>query len=168
MLQQLASLHMRIPRQNTSVLLPTEQRQHQIRLKRWGKSYPLPQELSPGPLPSVMNYRGTPLRGVRTISIKHNFLMKRSRGSPVELIRMECSLKPLQGRELDTWSSLDWKAEALGWSEVLTSLQIPPVVLNVLLLVPEAEPGAPPKKTAVIIFIINCLQDEQASLLKPV
>lgn len=77
------------------VPLPTEQQRHWIKFKRCGKKQPLPQELSPGSLPLVMNCRGTPLRGVRTISIKHNFLMKRSRGSPVKLIRMKCSLQPL-------------------------------------------------------------------------
>lgn len=82
------------------VSLPTEQQRHWIKFKRCGKKQPLPQELSPGSLPLVMNCRGTPLRGVRTISIKHNFLMKRSRGSPVKLIRMKCSLNHSEGGSL--------------------------------------------------------------------
>ena len=61
----------------------------------------------------VMNCRETLLRDVRTISIKHNFLMKRLRGSLVELIRIECSLQ-LALREGaggqvpgSTWSGLE-------------------------------------------------------------
>lgn len=67
-----------------------------------------------------MNCREMLLRGVRTISIKHNFLMKRLRGSPVELIRIECSLQPApregaQARGLgSTRSGLKGRAPGLG------------------------------------------------------
>ena len=61
----------------------------------------------------VMNCKEMLLRDVRTISIKHNFLMKRLRGSLVELIRIECSLQ-LALREGaggqvpgSTWSGLE-------------------------------------------------------------
>lgn len=51
-------------------------------------------QLQPSSPEVVMNCRETPLRGVRTISIKHNFLMQRLQGGPVELIRIEYSLQP--------------------------------------------------------------------------
>lgn len=81
---------------------------------------------APPPAPSpevVMNCRDTALRGVRTISIKHNFLMKRLRGSPVQLIRIECSLQPLGGREegagglvlASTWAKPGWAAGVQSW-----------------------------------------------------
>lgn len=54
-----------------------------------------PQSASALPLPqAVMTCRKMPPRGVRTISIKHNFLIKRLQENPVELIRIECSLQP--------------------------------------------------------------------------
>lgn len=47
------------------------------------------------PSPEVVtNCREAPLRGVRTISIKHNFLMQRLQGDLVEIIRIEYSLQP--------------------------------------------------------------------------
>lgn len=72
---------------------------------------------------------------------------------------------PREGTQCLVLSStlLDWKAGALGWSEILTSFQIPPVLfLNVLFLVPDAGPG---------VVTQNCchyahLQDEQTEALK--
>lgn len=53
-----------------------------------------------------MNCREMLLRGVRTISIKHNFLMKRLQESLVELIRIECSLQPAPREGLEVWPSV--------------------------------------------------------------
>lgn len=59
----------------------------------WGSPDRAAQLQPPSP-EVVMNCRKTPLRGVRMISIKHNFLMQRLQGGLVELIRIEYSLQP--------------------------------------------------------------------------
>lgn len=97
--------------------IPRPHRQQLDKGRGWGASpwiraqEPL-SHLPPSP-EVVMNCRETLLRDVRTISIKHNFLMKRLRGSLVELIRIECSLQ-LTLREGvggqvpgSTWSGLE-------------------------------------------------------------
>jgi hypothetical protein len=81
-------------------------------------------ELSPRalgclPLPVVMNCREMPLRGVRTISIKHNFLMKRLRGNPLELIRIEYSNHSEGGGSRPgPWFYLVWTGENRPWDWV--------------------------------------------------
>lgn len=111
--------------------------------KGWGEGQPLPQGAGPQsrsatcPSPVVMNCREMLLRGVRTISIKHNFLMKRLRGSPVELIRIECSLQPFRGRGLKAgpWFHQVWAGGRRPWGWGPKQLWMPPTPgLHMLLL----------------------------------
>lgn len=120
-LQQLACLLVGMPSLYPASLPPTQATTGQGRGRGspWIRAQELLSCLPPSP-EVVMNCRETLLRGVRTISIKHNFLMKRLRGSPVELIRIECSLKftPREGARGQglgsTWCGLEGWAPGAG------------------------------------------------------
>lgn len=113
LLQQLACLSVGSPRlYPASTQATTGQGEGAGGASPWIQAREPLSHLPPSP-EVVMNCRETLLRDVRTISIKHNFLMKRLRGSLVELIRIECSLQ-LALREGaggqvpgSTWSGLE-------------------------------------------------------------